>query len=250
MHLYKFTIILSLLIFMASCEENSNKQNDVVQETTQEQENGGITEGNLDANTQTKEAELQLSETKERFITIAEHLSISGQQAFMRHCYFVDGTQGFLLDYLAYPKDDAFNWIGFDDKLFDEKDKTAIFFKQLKKYLISLDELTLEKVVKELAAWAAIEETIAMPGHFEEEAKFTSTLEVISLIDETKEFVLRYIDPEMGQYWGSLASGESTEAYYDFLAYLDQLSPTDKLCFFGKYYAAVCQIVESANDVD
>lgn len=231
-----FITIIGVLFFVGilfSCESQEEEKEVIVKEEVIEKETPSEIFNRP-----------KLNETQERYVKIAERLYDSDPYTFLKFCYFVEPTKVFLLkhiDYLDALKE--FDLYEFDSRIYEES-KMDKFFPALQTFLIELKVGEMKSTVKELEEWMAMHTAIFMPSVFGEDASFSEVLEVISLIDDTKEFVLRYVDPKMGQYWGSLASGQALGAYYSFWTYLAGLDKKQRLCFMQKYYTAVCEVVQ------
>ena len=189
-----------------------------------------------------EEVALQMTETQAYYLIIAKQQFDVNERDFIRFCYFVKSSQAFLLEYIDFKNfTPEKGWYDLDEKI-GEAHRETDFFAVFQEFLLTLDEGTLEKTVEELRQWLVLEAALNLPIYFDEETAFEEKLEVIAMLEETEELVTRHLSMD-AQSWDSLASSQATEVFYGLWAYLDSLSPADRLCFMKKDYEAVCTIV-------
>lgn len=145
--------------------------------------------------------------------------------------FFIDNTKSFILNYFDL-QEDGLDWLTIGSEIIE-----ADYKKLNEKFNTFLNELSHNdqiEIKKKIDTWYKIAILINFPYDLDE-TELMETLEIISELEQTKKYVDQFIT-EDGQYWGSLASGQATQVYYEMMEHIFLMSDKEKLKFFRDYY--------------
>ncbi len=145
--------------------------------------------------------------------------------------FFIDNTKSFLTNYFDFDSTSR-DWLTISTKLYEANyDDLNIAFN---KFLESLQNDEQKTIKNQIEIWYKISVLINFPYDLEQTELF-EYLEIVSELEQTKKFIDQFIVVD-GQYWGSLSSGQATEAYFEIMEHLFKMSDKEKLKFFKDYY--------------
>ena len=145
--------------------------------------------------------------------------------------FFIDNTKSFVTNYFDFDSTSR-DWLTISTKLYEANyDDLNIAFN---KFLESLQNDEQKTIKNQIEIWYKISVLINFPYDLEQTELF-EYLEIVSELEQTKKFIDQFIVVD-GQYWGSLSSGQATEAYFEIMEHLFKMSDKEKLKFFKDYY--------------
>ena len=145
--------------------------------------------------------------------------------------FFIQETKSFISNYYSL-KENELDWLTIDLEIYEtDYEKLSKAFSD---FLSKLDKKEQKAIKQEIGIWYKISILINFPYDLEE-TELLESLEIISELEQTKKYVDQFIVVD-GQYWGSLASGQATEVYYEMMEHLFNMSDKEKLRFFKDYY--------------
>ena len=145
--------------------------------------------------------------------------------------FFIQKTKSFISNYYSL-KENELDWLTIDLEIY-ETDYEKLN-KAFSVFLSKLDQKEQKAIKQKIDIWYKNSILINFPYDLEE-TELLESLEIISELEQTKKYVDQFIVID-GQYWGSLASGQATEVYYEMMEHLFNMSDKEKLRFFKDYY--------------
>ncbi len=146
--------------------------------------------------------------------------------------FFIGKTKSFATDYFNLGKNSR-DWLTIRTKLYEANYDELN--NEFNKFLESLKHDEKRIITNQIDVWFKISLLINFPYDLEQ-TELLEYLEIVSELEQTKKIIDQFIVVE-GQYWGSLSTGQATEAYFEIMEHLFKMSDKEKLKFFKDYYS-------------